>query len=61
MKDKEAMEENIMPKGDAPLFEWLQSMQFKSKMILAVDEGLKKIKFAHLHTSHGVQGADHPW
>ena len=42
MKAKEVVQENILPKGDEPLFEWIQNMQFKSKMILAAEEGLKE-------------------
>ena len=29
MKEKEVVEAKIFPKGDKPLFEWLQSMQVK--------------------------------
>ena len=42
MKAKEAMEANIFPKGDYPLFKWLQSMQFKFEMINVVEEGFKE-------------------
>ena len=42
MNTKEAIETKILPKGNETLFEWLQSMQFKSEMIIAVEEGLKK-------------------
>ena len=44
MKAKEAVEEKILSKGDEPLFEWLQSMQFKSEIILVVEEGLKEME-----------------
>ena len=42
MKVKEAIEVKILLKGDEPLVEWFQSMQFKSEMIMAVEEGLKE-------------------
>ena len=42
MKIKEAVEAKILPKGDEPIVEWFQSMQFKSEMIMAVEEGLKE-------------------
>ena len=41
MKAKEATKASILPRGDEPLFEWLQSMQFKYEMILVEEEGLK--------------------
>ena len=41
MKTKEGIEENILPKGDDPLVEWFQRMQFKSEMIMAIEERLK--------------------
>ena len=44
MKEKEVVEAKNFPKGDEPLFKWLQSMQFKSKMILSVEKGLKEIE-----------------
>lgn len=44
MKAKEAVEVKIFLKGDEPLFEWLQSMQFKSEMIMVAEEGLKQIE-----------------
>lgn len=44
MKNKEVVAAKIFPKGDKPLFEWLHSMQFKSKMIMAAEEGLKETK-----------------
>ncbi len=33
MKAKEAVEEKILPKGDDPLFKWLQCMWFTTEMI----------------------------
>ena len=42
MKSKEVVEAKIFTKGDAITFKWLQSMQFKSKMILEVEEGPKE-------------------
>ena len=33
MKAKDAIEANILKKGNEPLNEWLQSMQFKLEMI----------------------------
>ena len=44
MKTKDAVEVKILPKGNEPLAEWLQSMQFGSKMILSIEKGLKKMK-----------------
>ena len=44
MKEKEVVEEKILPKVNKPLFEWLQSMQFKLEMILLVEKGLKEIE-----------------
>lgn len=44
MKAKEVVEANIFSKGDEPLFEWLQSMQFKAKMIQSTEKGLKEIE-----------------
>ena len=44
MKTKEAGEAKILPKGDEPLFEWQQSLQFKAEIILVVEEGLKEIE-----------------
>ena len=34
MKINEVVEENIFSKGDEPIVEWFQSMQFKSEMIM---------------------------
>ena len=42
MKTKEFFKAKIFPKGYEPLFECLQSIQFKSKMFIVVDEGLKE-------------------
>lgn len=44
MKAKESMEVIIPLRGDEPLFEWLNSMQFKSEMILVVEEGLREME-----------------
>ena len=41
MKAKEAIEAKVLKKGTEPLFEWLQSMQFKLEMIQGTEEGLK--------------------
>ena len=35
MKAKEVIEAKILKKGDEPIAEWLQSMQFRTKMILS--------------------------
>ena len=43
MKEKEAVEAKILKKGNEPLFEWLQGMQFKLDMIQEVEKGLKEI------------------
>lgn len=42
MKSKEAVEAKILKKGNEPLFEWLQGMQFKIEMIKEAEEGLKE-------------------
>ena len=47
MKAKEAVEAKILKKGNEPLFEWLQSMQFKLEMIQLAKKGLMKA----LHTN----------
>jgi hypothetical protein len=44
MKSKEAVEAKILKKGNEPLFEWLQGMQFKMEMIKEAEEGLKEIE-----------------
>ena len=44
MKAKEVVEAEIFPKGDKPLFKWLQSMQYKLEMILVVEKGLNEIE-----------------
>ena len=44
IKVKEAVEAKILQKGDEPLFEWQQSLQFKAKMISAPGDGLQKTK-----------------
>ena len=44
MKVKEAVEAKILKKGNEPLFEWLQSMQFKLEMIQLAEKGLKEIE-----------------
>ena len=43
MKAKDAIEENILKKGNEPLNEWLPSIQFKMKMIQEVEKGLREI------------------
>ena len=43
MKVKEAIEAKILKKGNEPLIEWLQSMQFKLEMIQEAEEGLKEM------------------
>lgn len=42
MKAKEAVEAKILKKGNEPLFEWLQGMQFKLEMIQEAEKGLKE-------------------
>ena len=42
MKAKDVVEAKILQKGNEPIAEWLQSMQFRSKMILSVEKGLKE-------------------
>ena len=42
MKDKEAVEAKILKKGNEPLNEWLQSMQFKLEMIREAEKGLRE-------------------
>ena len=44
MKEKEVVEAKILSKGNEPLAEWLQSMQFRSDMILSIEKGLKEIE-----------------
>ena len=44
MKTKDAIEVKILKKGDDPIVEWLQSMQFRTKMILLAKKGLKETK-----------------
>ena len=43
MKAKDAIEAKILKKGNEPLIEWLQCMQFKLEMIQQAEEGLKEI------------------
>ena len=43
MKTKDAVEAKIMKKGNEPLNEWLQSMQFKMEMIQEAEKGLREI------------------
>ena len=43
MKVKDAIEEKILKKGNEPLIEWLQSVQFKLEIIQEAKEGLKEI------------------
>ena len=42
MNAKEAVEAKILKKGNEPLFEWLQSMQFKLEMIQLAEKGLRE-------------------
>ena len=42
MKTKEAIETKILKKGDEPIAEWLQSIKFKTEMILSAEKGLKE-------------------
>ena len=44
MKTKEAIEAKILKKGDEPIAKWLQSMQFRTEMILFVENGLKEME-----------------
>ena len=44
MKVKDAMEVKILLEGNEPIVEWLQSMQFRSKIILFEEKGLKETK-----------------
>ena len=43
MKEKDTIEAKILKKGNEPLIEWLQSMQFKLDMIQEAEKGLKEI------------------
>ena len=43
MKEKDATEAKILKKGNEPLIEWLQSMQFKLEMIQEAKKGLREI------------------
>ena len=43
MKAKEAVEAKILKKGNEPLNEWLQIMQFKMEIIQEVEKGLREI------------------
>ena len=43
MKEKEEIEEKILKKGNEPLIEWLQIVQFKLEIIQEAKEGLKDI------------------
>ena len=42
MKEKDAIEANILKKGNEPLIECLQSMQFKLEMIQEAEKGLRE-------------------
>ena len=42
MKAKDAIEAKILKKGNDPLNEWLQSMQFKLEMIQEDERGLRE-------------------
>ena len=42
MKVKELVETKIFKRGNEPLFEWLQIMQFKLEMILLAKKELKE-------------------
>ncbi len=44
MKVKEAAKAKILKKGNEPLFEWFQSMQFKLEIIQEAKKGLKEIE-----------------
>lgn len=44
MKAKEVVKAKILKKGNEPLSEWFQSMQFKLEMIQEVEKGLKEIE-----------------
>ena len=44
MKAKEAIEAKILKKGDEPIAKWLQSMQFRTEIILSAEKGLKEIE-----------------
>ena len=44
MKAKGTIKAKILPKGDQPLCEWLESMQFKFEMIMEEEKGLKEIE-----------------
>ena len=44
MKAKEAIEAKILKKGDELIAQWLQSMQFRTEMILSAEKGLKEIE-----------------
>ena len=42
MKAKDAVEAKILKKGNEPLNEWLQSMQFKWEIIQEAEKGLRE-------------------
>ena len=42
MKEKDAVKAKILKKGNEPLNEWLQSMQFKLEMIQEAERGLRE-------------------
>ena len=44
MKAKDDVEAKILSKGNEPLAEWLQNMQFRSEMILSIETGLKEME-----------------
>ena len=44
MKIKESLKANVQQKGDEPIIEWLQNLQFRVDMITIVKEGLEKSK-----------------
>ena len=43
MKVKDVIEAKILKKGNEPLIEWIQSMQFKLEMIQEAKKGLREI------------------
>jgi hypothetical protein len=42
MKAKEAVKAKIFPKGDEPIFEWFQGIQFKTEMLIAAEQGMQQ-------------------
>ena len=44
MKTQEALKDKILWRGNKPIVEWLQNLQFQADMISSAEEGLRKVE-----------------